>query len=152
MGPFCVNLLCSRVLKDVSRCRLFLVGNRPLISAVFPAEVEWCLFFRLNKEEFMGTRVLWSLMKSLDDKKRSFPTFSAERHLLGWALLKQGGDNLVLELLWSIFCKLLSLELKKGTPVSPLQERLLGSHQCNYRGQSNTQHLGENAKQGRLVV
>lgn len=54
VGLFCVNLLCSQVLKDVSRCRLFLVGHRPLISAVFPAEVEWCLFFRLNKEEFMG--------------------------------------------------------------------------------------------------
>lgn len=35
------------------QCQLFLVGNRPLISAVFPAEVEWCLFSRLNKEEFI---------------------------------------------------------------------------------------------------
>lgn len=71
-------------------------------------------------------------MKSLDDKKRSLPMFSAERHLQGWALLKQGGDNLVLEVLWSIFCKPLSLELRKGTPVSPLQRGLPGSHQCNY--------------------
>lgn len=43
-------------------------------------------------------------MKSLDGKKRS-PTllmFSTERHLQGWHLLKQGGDNLVLELLGGI--------------------------------------------------
>lgn len=78
----------------------------------------------------------------LGSKKRSLIlTFSTERQLQGWDPLNQGGGNLEQKLLWNIFCKLLSSEPRKGTPISPVLEGLPGSQQCNYCGQSNTQWL-----------
>lgn len=56
--------------------------------------------------------------------KKTLPTLvvSKERHNQGWHILKQEGSNPVLEVLVNIFCKLLSLELRNGAPVSPLLE------------------------------
>lgn len=49
-------------------------------------------------------------------------SLSKENHNQGWHLLKQEGGNPLLEVLGNIFCKLLYLELRSGTPVSPLLE------------------------------